>query len=136
MKRPKSTIVITDEQRAQAIEAIAQACQEPVPEIVEVQEMLGTNGQYYRLGCGFPAGVMAVQPYDIRTIGFAYCNKDGQIFGTRGVSREELKTRWQTYQQHEADQLRRAMQMASVRRLIEVANYWLKEQSPWWGVTP
>jgi hypothetical protein len=136
MKRPKSSIVITDEQRAQAIEAIAQACQEPVPEIVEVQEMLGTDGQYYRLGFGFPRGVSAVQPYQIRPVGFVYRSPQGQTFGTRAASREELEKRWQGYQQKEADQMRHEMQTASVRRLIEVSNYWLKETSPWWGVTP
>jgi hypothetical protein len=136
MKRSKSSIVITDEQRAQAVEAISQACQEPVPEIVEIEEMLGTDGQYYRLGFGLPRGVQAVQPYEIRTVGFAYRNKDGQTFGTRGASREELETRWQAQHHHQADQLRREMQKASVRRLIEVANYWLKEKSPWWGVLP
>jgi hypothetical protein len=136
MKRPKSSIVITDEQRAQAVEAISQACQEPVPEIIEIEEMLGTDGQYYRLGFGLPRGVQAVQPYQIRPVGFVYRSQQGQTFGTRAASREELKKRWQGYQQKEADQMRREMQKASVRRLIEVANYWLKEQSPWWGVTP
>ncbi len=134
-KRPKSTITISDEQRAQVIEAIAQACTEPVPEIVPINELLCTDGQYHR-PFGIPDNVIPVEPVQRRTIGFAYRNSLGVTFGTRGQTREELEDRWKAQHHAQADLLRKKMTKASVRRLIEVSNYWLKDRSPWWGVTP
>lgn len=112
--------------RTETIDRIIAASYTPCPTIREINYVLCTDGQY-RSPFGIPRHAPAVVPHEVKLMGYAYVNRDGQTYGTRGESIEELQTRHAEREANKAEEFRAILNASSDKRVAEQAAYWLKD---------
>jgi hypothetical protein len=118
------TTPATGKPREQVIDEIVTASRMPCPNIVERNSLLCEDGNYY-FGSGIPASTRAVEPFQTRSEGFAYADRNGVTHGTRENTEELLRQRWETSQSHSAELFRAQLEAMNDTELEKQALYWL-----------
>lgn len=114
------------ENRDSIITRIVQAARKPCPEITEIRYLLCDDGQYRGAG-GIPLGVNAVQPYQVKVMGYAFRDRiSGATYGTRGQSEQEMRERFEATQDKAGAEFKAELESMSADRLQSQADYWLK----------
>src|SRR6267154_2103607 len=87
--------------RVDIINRILAAARRPIPDVAEIRYLLATDGKYYG-ALGFPAGVRAIEPYEMKVVGYAIRTPEGTTIGTREATREAVLTRHEAAQDRDA----------------------------------
>ena len=113
-------------ERKAKIDAIIDVARKPVPDIVEVKEIKGSDGKWYS-PFGVPFGLKLTD--EVRSVGFAYQDKNGQRYGTRAVSPDELVARHESRQDQQMADFRKELEGRTDDRLNEAYDYWMEQKA-------
>ncbi len=109
-------------ERDSLIKQIADAAREPLPQIRPVIEIEGVDGNWYS-----PFGL----PWQFkgtgrrRTVGFAYSDRNGTMYGRREASEQALIDGHHAREERKAAEFRGELAKMTDARLREQAAYWL-----------
>jgi hypothetical protein len=117
--------VEADPETPAKIDRCVKAARRPCLEIVPVNYLLCSDGQYRGAG-GFPVGVTMAEPVERKLMGYAYRHPSGTTFGTRGATEEELRTRWEASQDAQGANFKAELLKMSGVALARQFAYWLK----------
>lgn len=115
---------ITGKNRAEITERIVAAAARPLFQIVEVREVLFSDGKW-RAGDP-PAGVRSTDAS--RVAGYCFVLPEGIRIGTRYPTREDAERSQIGMHKAEAEEFRRQLDAMTVERLSQQAAYWLKTE--------
>lgn len=100
----------------------------PFPlEIVEVRELKGSNGKWYRPG-GFPSGVTSTG--ETRVSGYGYLSRDGTLVGQKHPTAEAARIAQQERQDANVEEFYQQLLGMSPKELERQRADWLKGEEP------
>lgn len=114
---------------SRAIEMMANAADDrtPMPRIVPVIHIRGSDGKYYG-PLGFPTGVTSTG--ETKIMGYCWQDRDGVRYGERAASEEELIDRHNTQRGIDHANFVREMSKRPLRDLPDAWRYWMKTEPP------
>jgi hypothetical protein len=110
--------------RRAAIDAIVKAAQQPTLPVVEVFELQGTDGKWYRAN-GFPVGVRHTG--ERRSVGFVQSREGVYVGTTYKTHAEAINAQTERQARDDAD-LRGALEEQDDDRLRQQAEFWLDKK--------
>lgn len=110
------------------IDVIIESSRLKCPDIVEVKELLGTDGKW-RSAWGFPIGVSAVKPYQVRIAGYAYRSNEGSTYGQLAASEDELRNRFNDSLIRRESGFRAELDAMTPEQIKTQYNYWVKSDA-------
>lgn len=113
--------------RDRAIEMMANAADDrnPMPRIVPVIYILGSDGEYHH---EMPTGVTSL--HQTKIMGYCWQDHDGVRFGQHAASEQELIDRWNTARDNDHGHFVREMSKRPLHELGDAWRYWLRTEPP------